>query len=329
MKAIICTKYGPPDVLRPVEVEMPVPGENEIRVQIHAASATTADCMMRRGTPFYARFFLGLSRPKHPIPGTGFAGVVEATGAKVERFKAGDRVFGETGVSFGAYAEYVCVPEDGAVTTLPDGMTFEEAAPLCDGALTSLSFLKDIGQLQQGQKVLINAASGSLGSAAVQLAKAFGAEATGVCSTANVDLVTSLGADRVIDYTKEDFTRTGHTYDVIFDTIGKSSFSHCKRALTSKGVYLSPVLKMPLLLQMLRTSAGSGKKAKFSATGMRPAAELRPLLDQLKRLIEARKLKMIIDQRYSLEQAAEAHRYIETGHKKGNVVLLVAQSGQS
>lgn len=328
MKAIVCTKYGPPDVLQLKEVEKPIPGDSEILIKIHAASVTAADSMMRRGTPFYARLFIGLLRPRHPIPGTGFAGEIEAAGKNVKRFKEGDPVFGETGLGFGANAEYVCVPEEGLLETLPNSMSFKEAAPVCDGALTSLSFLKDIGKIRSGQSVLVNGASGSLGSAAVQLARYFGAKVTAVCSSANVAMVKSLGADMVIDYTREDFTRSGRTYDLIYDTVGKSSFSRCKGALTAKGVYLSPVLGLPLLLQMLRTSIIGGKKAKFSATGVRPVSELQVLLRELITLIEAGKIKTVLDRSYPLERAAEAHNYVEKGHKKGNVVITVEHNNK-
>ncbi len=323
MKAIVCTKYGPPEVLKLKEVEKPVPHDYEVLIKVHAASVTTADCMMRRGQPFYGRLVIGLVRPKNPITGTGFAGVIEDAGKRVTLFKKGDSVFGETGVSFGTNAEYVCLPEDGLITTLPDNISWDEAAPICDGALTSWSFLKDIGKIQQGQKVLINGASGSLGSSAIQIARYFGAEVTGVCSTSNLDMVTSLGADRVVDYTKDDFTKNGQTYDIIFDTIGKSSFSRCKDSLTKYGVYLSPVLGIPLLLRMMWTSKFSSKKAKFSATGLRPVPELRVLLNEIKMLIEAKELKLVIDRRCTLEQTAEAHKYVETGHKKGNVVISI------
>lgn len=323
MKAIVCTKYGSPDVLQFQEVAKPVPKDNEVLVKVHATTVTAADTMMRKGTPFYARFFLGLTKPKNPIMGTGFAGEIDAVGKDVTQFKEGDQVFGETGVNFGANAEYVRVPADGVLTTMPANTTYQEAAPVCDGAITSMNFLKEIGHVQSGQKVLINGASGGLGTAAVQLAKHFGAEVTGVCSTKNVEMVKALGADAVVDYTKEDFTKTGQTYDIIYDTIGKSSFSHCKPALTAKGVYLSPVLKMPLLAQMLITSIAGSKKAKFSATGMRPASELRVLLQELKEMMEAGSLTTIMDTSYPLEQTAEAHRYVETGRKKGNVTIVV------
>lgn len=278
--------------------------------------------MMRKGTPFYGRLFLGLTKPNKPITGTGFAGLIEAVGKEVKRFQEGDSIFGETGVGFSTNAEYVCLPQDGLLATLPNHMTYEEAATICDGALTSWSFL-NIGKIQRGQSVLINGASGSLGSAAVQIAKYFGAKVTGVCSTTNLEMVKSLGADKVIDYTKEDFIKTHQTYDIIFDTVGKSSFSRCQSSLKDGRVYLSPVLSLPLLLQMMWTSKIGSKKAKFSATGLRPVSELRVLLNELKEVIEAGKMKLVMDRSYPLQQTAEAHRYIEQGHKEGNVVVTV------
>jgi NADPH:quinone reductase-like Zn-dependent oxidoreductase len=326
MKAIVCTKYGSPDVLQLREVDKPIPKINDILIKINASSVTRADTMMRRGTPFYGRLFIGFTKPKNPIPGTGFAGIIEETGREVKLFKKGDHIFGETGVGFSTNAEYVCVPEDGLVAQKPVNISFEEAATVCDGALTSWCFLKDIGKIKSDDKILINGASGSLGSAAVQISKYIGAEVTAVCSSANSELVRSIGADKVIDYTQENFTKGDEKYDIIFDSIGKTSFSECKNALKENGVYLSPVLKFSLLLQMIRTSKFGKKKAKFSATGLRPVAELRLFLNELIEIIKDKKIKMIIDKKYPLEQIADAHRYIDTGHKKGNVVITFEQS---
>lgn len=224
---------------------------------------------------------------------------------------------------FGANAEYVCIPEDGVLTTKPANMSYEEAAPVCDGALTALNFLREIGKIHSGQKILINGASGSIGTSAVQLARSFGAEVTGICSTRNLEMVNVLGADKVIDYTKADFTKTGQTYDIIFDTVGKRSFSRCKGSLTQKGIYLSPVLGLPLLLQMLWTSKIGSKKAQFSATGLQPTLVLQTLLKELKEFIQAEQIKSVIDRCYLLEQTAEAHRYVEKGHKKRSVVITL------
>ncbi|WP_339924438.1 NAD(P)-dependent alcohol dehydrogenase [uncultured Cyclobacterium sp.] len=323
MKAVISTGYGSAEVLQVQEVVKPIPKENEILIKVYAASVTRAGSMMRTGKPYIGRLFLGLFKPKNPIPGTGFAGVVEAAGDAVRTFKVGDRVFGESLVIYGTQAEYLCLPEDGLITTIPHNMTFEEAAPVCDGPLTSINFLKELAEIKPGQKVLINGASGSLGTAAVQLAKYYGAEVTGICSSTNIEMVKSLGADHVIDYTKQNFPNIEQTYDIIYDTIGQLSFSTCKGSLTERGVYVSPVLGMPLLFQMLRTSIFGSKKAKFSATGIRPVPELKMLFEEVKEIIEAGKLKSIMDRSYPLEQVGNAHRYIDKGHKRGNVVLTM------
>ncbi|GJM34903.1 MAG: alcohol dehydrogenase [Saprospiraceae bacterium] len=323
MKAIVCTKYGSPDVLQLQEVDKPIPEDNEVLIKIKATTVTAADSMMRRADPFISRFFLGFMRPKNAITGTGFAGEIVSIGKKVKQFKIGDSVFGETGTNFGANAEYVTMSEEGVLLKKPASLSYEEAAPITDGALTSLNFLQEMAKTQSGQSVLIIGASGSLGTAAVQLAKHFGAEVTGVCSTTNLELVKSLGADKVIDYTQVDFTQNGQTYDIIYDTVGKHSFSHCKTSLTQQGIYLSPVLGFSLLFQMIWTSIFGSKKAMFSATGLRPAAELRKLLKELKSLFLTGQMKSVIDKCYPLEQVAEAHRYVDTGHKKGNVVIAV------
>lgn len=323
MKAIVATGYGKPDVLELTEVAIPEPQENEVLVRVFAASATRADGMLRAGTPWYARLFMGLRKPKQPIPGTGFAGVLENVGTSVQAFKVGERVFGESTMKFSTNAEYVTIPANGVVLSMPDSMTFGEAATFCDGHLTSMNFLREIAALQPGQQVLINGASGALGTAAVQLAKHFGANVTGVCSTANIGLVKSLGADRVIDYTKADFTRGQERYDVIYDAVGKSTWSKCRRVLNDAGQYLSPVLRISLLFQMLWTAVFSTKKAKFAATGLLPAYELRALLEDLKELFLDGKLTTVIDRQYPLEKVADAHAYIATGRKKGNVVINV------
>lgn len=325
MKAVVSTAYGGPDVLRVKELKRPVPGEREVLVRVEAASVTRADTMMRTGIPYIGRLFIGIRKPKNPTPGTGFAGEIVTVGKDVKQFTVGDQVFGEVLFGSGTHAEYVCAPEDGVLAIIPDNMTYEEAAPVCDGALTSMNFLKDVANIQAGQRVLINGASGSLGTAAVQLAKYFGAEVTGVCSGPNIELVKSLGADKVIDYTKEDFTSNGQTYDIVYDTVGKSSFLRCKRALTEKGAYVSPVLGFPLLLQMLWTSLVGSKKAKFSATGIRPVSELRVLLNELVELIESGVIKSVIDRTYSLEEITHAHTYVDKGHKKGNVAIILSQ----
>lgn len=322
MKAIVSTKYGGPEVLQLQEVNKPLPREYEVRIKIHAASVTRAETMMRTGYPLLGRLFLGFTKPNNAISGTGFAGEVDAVGTKVSLFKKGDQVFGESLQHFGTYAEFVCIEEEGIIAKKPDHISYEAAAVMGDGPITSWNFLKKVTHIQPGQRILINGASGSLGTAAVQLAKHFGAIVTGVCSARNIDLVKSLGADEVIDYATTDFTENGQTYDVIYDTVGKRSFSKCKKSLTAKGAYISPVLGIPLLLQMIKTSLFGGKKALFSATGVLPVATIRLFLQEIKELMERGKLESIIDKRYALEQTADAHRYIDGGHKKGNVVLL-------
>jgi NADPH:quinone reductase-like Zn-dependent oxidoreductase len=320
MKAIVVTKYGPPEVLQLVEVEKPTPKENEVLIKVHAATVNATDPVFRKGKPFIARFFTGLTKPKNPIPGNEFAGEIEAVGGDVKRFKPGDQVFGQTALGYGTHAEYICLPEEEAIATKPANMTYEEAATVPDGALGALVFLRK-GNVESAQIVLINGASGGVGTCAVQLAKHFGAEVTGVCSTTNLEMVKSLGADHVVDYTQEDFTKTGQTYDIIFDAVNKSSFSRCKGSLTQSGVYIFTGVAPGNLIQALWTAKIGSKKALMTAPGMRPASEKAENLVFLKELVEAGKLKSVIDRRYALEEIAEAHRYVEKGHKKGNVVI--------
>jgi NADPH:quinone reductase-like Zn-dependent oxidoreductase len=324
MKAIIAKGYGSPSVFELKSISLPEIKPNEVLVKIQNTTVTQADAMMRTGKPYIGRLMLGLFKPKNQIWGTSFSGTVQAVGAQVSSFKPGDRVFGENIESFGAYAEYIAVPEDGTVMHLPDNINFEDAAGMGDGPVTSLNFLRNVsGGIKPGQKVLINGASGALGTAAVQLAKQFGAEVTGVCSTRNIGLVKSLGADHVIDYTKQDFTSNGKTYDVIYDTVGKKRFKDCKKVLAENGQYLSPVLNFKLLLQMMWTSAFSSKKAKFAATGMLKSPQIKEMLSELIEIIRDGRLKTVIDRQYPLEKISEAHTYVSAGHKKGNVVIVV------
>ena len=315
MKAIVYTRFGPPDVLQAAEVAKPVATENQVLIKIYATTVVKEEPDMRASPGIN-----GLFKPRHPILGQELAGEVEAVGSQVTRFKPGERVFGF--VMFGAYAEYICLPEDGVLAIIPAHLSFEEAASIPNGALTALPFLRDKGNIQSGQSVLIYGASGSVGTAAVQLAKAFGARVTGVCSGANLELVRSLGADQVIDYTCEDFTRNGSTYDIIFDTVGKCPYSRCKESLTENGIYLTTVPSPGVLLSAIRPSR-HGKKGLFLAAGLRPAKDKARDLEFLAGLIEAGKFKAVIDRQYPLEQMAEAHRYVAQGHKKGNVVIQV------
>jgi NADPH:quinone reductase-like Zn-dependent oxidoreductase len=316
MKAIVYTKFGPPEVLHLQEVEKPTPKANEVQIKIVATTVVKEDPDMRRSPGFN-----GLWKPRHPILGQELAGEIEAIGKDVTRFKPGDQVFGFD--MFGAYAEYKCMSENGALAIKPANISYEEAASVPNGALTALPFLRDKGKIQSGQTVLIYGASGSVGAAAVQLARYYGAEVTGVCSTANLEWVKSLGADQVIDYTQEDFTENGKTYDIIFDTVGKRSFSECKGSLTNEGIYLATVPTPVMMLQALWPAKSNGKKVKFAAAGLRPGSEKIKDLVFLAELIEAGKIKPVIDRCYPLEQMAEAHRYVEKGHKKGNVVITV------
>jgi NADPH:quinone reductase-like Zn-dependent oxidoreductase len=314
VRAVVCTRYGPPEVLQLKEVAKPVPKDNEVLIRVYAASVTVSDCLVRSGKVnillwIPMRIFVGFRRPRHPVLGLELSGEIEATGKDVKRFKRGDQVLAFTGKHFGAYAEYTCLPEDGLcmpqdsiMTLKPSNVTYEEAAAVPSRGTLALYFLKK-GNIQKEQKVLIYGASGGVGTFAVQLAKHFGAEVTGVCSTANLELVRSLGADKVIDYTKEDFTKKGELYDFVFDAVGKRKSSKlkllCKESLTPNGKYISVddgTPKIPIEYLVL-----------------------------LKELVETGKIRPVIDRRYPLEQIAEAHRYVEKGHKKGNVVITLGE----
>jgi 2-desacetyl-2-hydroxyethyl bacteriochlorophyllide A dehydrogenase len=329
MKAMIWTKYGSPDGLQIGEVEKPTPEDNEVLIRVHAATVTAGDCEMRSlKFPLFLslpmRMYVGLRRPTRiKIIGQELAGEIESVGPDVKRFKKGDQVFAAAGFGFGAYAEYKCLSEDGVLAIKPTNMIYEEAAAVPVGGLEALHFLRKANSLS-GQKVLISGAGGSIGTFAVQLAKYFGAEVTGVDSTGKLDMLRSIGTDHVIDYTQDDFTQSGETYDVILDVMGKTSFSRCIRSLKPNGRYL---LLNAGLLQRVRgrwTSMTSSKKVIMGA-----ASQRREDLVFLKDLIEAGKIKAVIDRCYPLEQIAEAHRYVDTGHKKGNVVITVEHDNKT
>ncbi len=327
MKAAVFSRYGPPEVVQIREVEKPAPKDNEVLVRVQATTVCAADWRMRKADPVLVRFLNGLRRPKKiPILGMEFAGRVETVGRGITRFSEGDAVFGSTGFHFGAHAEYVCVPEDASLELKPSNMTFEEAAAVLFGGVSALHFLRK-AKVQAGQKVLIYGASGSVGVFAVQLAKHFGAHVTAVCSTANLDLVKSLGADDAVDYTREDFSRAGRVYDIVFDTVGKSGFSRTLKSLKRGGSYvraggsgrLAPMVGA-IFAGMLISITGAAKVISGVARGAAGDAFF------LKGLIEAGKLRTVIDRRYALNEIAEAHRYAEAGHKKGHVVIVVEQT---
>jgi NADPH:quinone reductase-like Zn-dependent oxidoreductase len=321
VRAVVHDKYGPPDVLRLEEVERPVPEDDEVLVKIHATTVNRSDCGWRSAKPFIARYFTGLRRPKRRILGSELAGEVEAVGGAVSQFEVGDRVFGVN--YFGAHAEFVCMPEDRPLTQMPAGMTFEEAGAVCDGAILALTCLRK-ADLSKNRSILIYGATGSIGTAAVQLAKYFDADVTAVCNTENVELVSSLGADEVVDYLQEDFTKNGKTYDVVFDAVGKHSFRRCRRSLEPGGIYIETDLgflwHVPILALLTRRI---GDKRVTLPT---PNYTKKDVLF-LKELIEAGRYRPVIDRSYPLEEVVEATRYVETGQKTGNVVLTVSRDG--
>jgi NADPH:quinone reductase-like Zn-dependent oxidoreductase len=322
MKAVICTQYGAPDVLQIRDIPKPAPKPNEVLIRIHAATVTPSDSAFRKGDPFIIRLIYGLRKPRLATQGVEFAGEIEAVGGSVTRFRPGERVFGMSPDRFGAQAEYLSLAEDKPLTTRSESLSAEEAVGICDGATTALIFLRDVAKLRSGQRILINGASGAVGAYAVQLAKHYGAHVTGVCSGGNAQLVRALGADEVIDYTREDFTTLGMTYDVIFDAVGKSSYGKCQRALTRDGLYMTTVPSLGIVLRMAWTSLFSRRKAKFVTAGL---MQNHDNLAFLNTLANSGALRAVIDRCYPLDEVVEAHRYVETGRKKGNVILQVMQ----
>jgi NADPH:quinone reductase-like Zn-dependent oxidoreductase len=320
MKAAVYTRYGPPEILQLREVPRPVPKDNEILIRVHATTVNRTDCGFRKPEyPLIVRSINGLFKPKRTILGSEFAGEIEAVGKDVKSFRKGDQIFGLTGDRFGAHAEYVCLPEEASIAPKPSNISYEEAAAVCDGAMLALSCLKKVN-IRRGQEILIYGASGSIGTAGVQLARYFGADVTAVCNTKNVEIVKSLGADRVIDYTKDDFRKNGQTYEVIFDAVGKLSFLHCRSSLKKGGVFLETDLGFlwQNVLLALMTATFVSKKLVFAIP-----KEGKESVLFLKELIEAGKYKAVIDRRYPLEQIVEATKYVETGQKTGNVVITI------
>lgn len=325
MKAIKINGYGGVNKLSLADMPTPALQPNQVLIRNYAATLTQADIMMRKGTPWFGRLFIGLTRPKAPITGTGFSGKIEAVGSAVTRFAVGDDVFGETTTDFGAHAEYVAVDENGLIEPVPTNLSYAEAAPISDGALTVYNFLTSVTEVKKGQRVLIIGAAGGLGTSAVQLAAHLGAHVTGVASTANAQFVRDQGADAFVDYTRTDPASMDTRFDVIFDTVGKFPYSRAKKLLKRNGTYLSPVLSLPLLFQMLWTSRFSSQKAKFSATGLLPHGQLAPMLKRLVTLFEQDAMTTVISSRFALNEMSKAHALVETGHKRGNVVLEITR----
>jgi NADPH:quinone reductase-like Zn-dependent oxidoreductase len=322
MRAAVSRRYGPPDVVTVADVPRPEPRDDEILVRVRAAAVGVVDGLARRGSPWYARAHFGPLRPRFPVLGCDFAGDVAAAGPAVSRFGVGEAVFGTIAPRFGAHAEYVCLPEHGAVAAKPSWVSYAEAAALVDA--TALCFLRDKAGVRAGQAVLVNGASGAVGSSAVQLAVHFGASVTGVCSGPHVRLVRKLGASSVIDYTRTDFTRAGGRYDVIFDVAGTSSFVRCRRVLSPGGVYLTTAPSPAIFAQMPWTARFGSRRAVIAFTGLRPASEKQRDLVVLRGLAEASALVPVVGARYPLDRIADAYRHVDAGHKKGTIVVTMS-----
>jgi len=328
MKAIVHTKYGPPDVLQLKEVEKPTPKDNEVLIRVYATTVNRTDCATIRAIPFFMRLFTGIFKPKKQIPGTEFAGEIEEIGENVESLKVGDKVFGFDDQGAGSHAEYMTISEDKAMT-IPKNITYEQAAASTEGAHYAYNFIKKVN-IESGQKILVNGATGAIGSAAVQLLKYFDVNVTAVCNTKNMELVKSLGANKVIDYTKEDFTKDEEKYDFVFDTVGKSSFAKCRPLLQSGGIYISSDLGymaqnvfLPLITPIIKPMIGNKKTASPIPTDIRGSILL------VKKLMEQGKFKAVIDREYLLEQIIEAYKYVEKGQKTGNVVITVEHNSKT
>jgi NADPH:quinone reductase-like Zn-dependent oxidoreductase len=323
MRAVVHDTYGPPDILRLEDVERPLPKDNEVLIKVHATTVSRTDVALRAGVPFVSRFITGLRRPKRRILGSDLAGIVEAVGGAVTEFKVGDHVFGINPWKFGAHAEFMCMRAGAAIALMPAGMRFDEAAAVCDGAILALNAIRP-ARLRTGQRILIYGASGSIGTAAIQLARSFGADVTGVCYTGNIELVRSLGADEVIDSTQEDFTKNGRTYDAILDAVGNLTFSRCRSSLKPGGVYLATDGLQNLVLTLWTARIGD-KRVRFPI----PPKFTKQDVVFLKQLIEVGKYRAVIDRRYPLEEVIEATTYVETKQKTGNVVLTISDNGGS
>jgi NADPH:quinone reductase-like Zn-dependent oxidoreductase len=323
MKVVVAENYGGPKVLQIKEVEKPTPRVNEVLIRIKATSITAASTFMREGTPYFGRLIIGLTKPKVKTPGTDLSGVIEAIGTEVVNFKIGDKVMAETGLTCGGYAEYICLSADELIVIQPENASPEEATGIIDGASTALAFFTDQVEITKGQRVLINGASGSIGTAAIQLAKQFGAEVTGVCSGKNKALVKDLGADKVLDYTKNELRDSVETFDVIFDTVGKLSYCDSRKHLKNQGVFLTPVLSFSTLIFMALVSPFSKKKLKFAATGIRKQSLRMRDLIEIRDMLAANKLTTVIDRVYPFDQIQEAHGYVDSGRKRGNVILSI------
>ena len=324
MRAAVSTRYGPPEVVRIADVDRPTVGDHDVLVRVHVATVNRTDCGFRAAHPFIVRFFSGLTKPRRTILGSEFAGVIEAVGSQVTTFEVGDRVFGYSEPRFGAHAEYLAVPEGGPIATIPEHLTFEQAAPSTEGSHYALGLIRAAG-IPGGQRVMVYGATGAIGSAAVQLLKEMGAVVTAVCDTANVDMVAQLGADRVIDRTTTDFTSEGPVYDVVLDAVGKSSFGACKRLLKRRGIYLStdlgPLSMNPVLALVTRLLGG--RRVMFPL----PPTFDKELIEHLRTLLESGAFEPVVDRRYGLDDIVEAYRYVETEQKVGNVLILVGPAG--
>lgn len=326
MQAITSRTYGGPEVVHLEEVAMPVPKRHEILIRNYGTVVSGAESTARSGTDPFARLYFGLARPRFPVLGTGFAGEVQAVGDAVTKYQVGDQVMGSLGPALGAHAEYIATSEDGIIAMKPGVLSPTDAVAILDGALTALPFLRDAAALKAGQSILINGASGAVGTAAVQLAKHFGASVTAVCSSANLELVKSLGADKVIDYTSEDFTKNGQEYDVVFDAVGKNSYSRSRKILKPGGIYLTTVPALPALIWTLLTPMLSKKRARIMFTGLRKPAAMAADAQFIGDLAAAGHYVPVIDKTYRLNEAAHAHTHVESGHKKGSVVISLEAS---